>query len=66
LTETTVTSPPEYRTACGGNIKDPTKYPSADYHGETIYFCTRSCLRVFFEDPDAFMTGEVEHPTGED
>ena len=66
MTETTVTSLPEYRTACGGTIKDPTKYPSADYRGETIYFCTRACLRVFKEDPNAFMAGEVEHPTEED
>jgi len=66
LTETTATSLSEYRTACGGTIKDPTKYPSADHRGGTIYFCTRACLRVFKEDPDAFMAGEVEHPTEED
>jgi len=65
LSETTPTSP-EYKTACGGTIKDPTKYPSADYRGETIYFCTRACLRVFIEDPNAFMAGEVEHPSNED
>jgi len=61
-----VTSLPEYKTACGGTIKDPMKYSSAEYHGETIYFCTRACLQVFKEDPDAFMAGEVEHPTEED
>jgi YHS domain-containing protein len=66
LSEATATSLPEYRTACGGTIKDPTKYPSADYQGESIYFCTHACLRVFKEDPDAFMTGDVEHPTEED
>jgi len=66
LSEATATSLPEYRTACGGTIKDQTIYPSVDYHGGIIYFCTHACLRVFKEDPDAFMTGEVEHPTGED
>jgi len=54
------------KTACGGTLKDPTKYPSADYRGKTIYFCTHACLRVFKEVPDAFMAGDVEHPTGED
>lgn len=65
MSETT-TTPPEYKTACGGTIKDPSKYPSAEYRGEVIYFCTRACLRVFKEDADAFMAGEVEHPTEED
>ena len=54
---------PEYKTACGGKLKDPTNYPNADYQGERVYFCTRACLRVFEQDPDAFIAGEVEHPT---
>ena len=53
------------KTACGGKLKDPTNYPSAIYHGERIYFCTRACLRVFQQDPDPFMAGEVEHPIHE-
>ncbi len=57
---------PEYKTACGGKIKDPSKFPSADYRGERIYFCTRACLRVFEQDPDPFMEGKVEHPLEED
>ena len=66
LTQTTPTPLPEYKTACGGVIKDPTNYPSAFYHGERIYFCTRACLRVFEQDPDPFMADEVEHPLEED
>lgn len=66
MTETAVTSLPEYKTTCGGTIKDPTNYPSVMYRGERIYFCTRACLRVFEQDPDSFMAGEVEHPTEED
>jgi len=66
LTEPTAISLPEYKTACGGKLKDPTKYPSAKYRGEVIYFCTRACLRVFKDNPDAFMAGEVEHPIDED
>jgi len=57
---------PIFKTACGGKIKDTSKYPSADYRGERIYFCTRACLRVFNLDPDAFMAGKVEHPLEED
>lgn len=53
---------PEAKTACGGKLKDPKDFPSAMYRGERIYFCTRACLRVFEQDPDPFMAGEVEHP----
>lgn len=31
-----------------------------------IYFCTLVCLRVFEQDPDPFMAGEVEHPLDEE
>ena len=52
----------EHKTACGGTLKEPTQYPSAMYRGERVYFCTRDCLRVFEQDPDLFMAGEIEHP----
>jgi YHS domain-containing protein len=64
--QTNLPAEPEFETACGGKIKDPSKYPSADYRGERIYFCTRACLRVFEQNPDAFMAGDVEHPLEED
>ena len=63
---TTVEPEPIYKTACEGKLKDPTTYPSAMYRGERVYFCTRACLRVFEQDPDSFMAGEVEHPIEED
>ena len=66
MTQTTITPPREYETACGGKLKDPTKYPSADYRGERVYFCTRACLRAFEQSPDAFMSGEIEHPIHEE
>ena len=59
-------SEPEFKTACGGALKDPANYPSALYRGERVYFCTRACLRVFEQDPDPFIAGEVEHPIEED
>lgn len=49
-------------TACGGKIKDISKYPKATYKDQTIYFCTEACLQAFNTDPDGFMAGEVEHP----
>jgi len=55
-----------FKTACGGNITDTSKYPSADYHGERTYFCTQACLKVFLLNPDPFMAGEVEHPQHEE
>ncbi len=66
MTELTSAQSPEYKTACGGKLKDPANYPSAMYQGERVYFCTRACLRVFEQDPGAFMTGEVEHSIEED
>ncbi|HEU0291507.1 MAG TPA: hypothetical protein VFR47_02150 [Anaerolineales bacterium] len=60
------TQSPEYKTACGGVIRDPARYPSAIYRGEQVYFCTRACLHVFEQNPDAFMAGEVDHPIEED
>ncbi|MEJ5240095.1 MAG: hypothetical protein WHS87_02745 [Anaerolineales bacterium] len=57
---------PSYKTACGGTIRDPEKYPSAVYRGERVYFCTLACLRAFEQAPDAFMRGEIEHPTESD
>ncbi|MBI5839808.1 MAG: hypothetical protein HZB19_06875 [Chloroflexi bacterium] len=62
MTEAAATPLPEYKTACGGKLTAPTNYPSAMYRGERVYFCTRACLRVFEQDPDLFMTGEIEHP----
>lgn len=53
---------PEFKTACGGKLKDPGSHPSAMYRGERIYFCNRACLRAFEIDPDRFMAGEIEHP----
>ena len=61
-TQTNIPLEPKFKTACGGKIKDSSEFPSGMYRGEQIYFCTRACLRVFEQDPDAFMSGEVEHP----
>ena len=52
----------EIRTTCGGILKDPSRYPSAEYRGNLVYFCTKACLRAFEQDPDKFMAGEIEHP----
>lgn len=49
-------------TACGGVLQDPSKYPSAMFHGEVVYFCNTACLNAFLEAPQAFMAGEIEHP----
>jgi len=42
-------------TIWSGMIKDTTRYPSALYKGERVYFCTRACLRIFKTDPDRFI-----------
>lgn len=66
MTEINAAPIPEYKIDCGGKLKDPTNYPSAMYRGEQVYFCTHASLRVFEQDPDAFIAGDVEHPIDED
>ena len=54
--------PQEIKSACGGILKDPSRYPSAMFNGERVYFCANACLKAFLNAPEAFMAGEVEHP----
>jgi YHS domain-containing protein len=51
-------------TACGGVLKDPSKYPSREYNGMRLYFCYLDCMREFDRNPDAFMEGKIVHPIG--
>ncbi len=53
---------PLTKSACGGILKDPSRYPSAMFNGERVYFCANACLKAFLSAPEAFMAGEVEHP----
>jgi YHS domain-containing protein len=68
LLETSFNTPqqPIAKTVCGGKIKDTASFPSAIYEGEQVYFCTLACLRVFEENPDAFVAGEIDHPLDDD
>jgi len=59
-------NPSPILSACGGKLDEPEKYPSAEYQGKRVYFCTRACLRAFEQDPDKFMAGEIEHPEEDD
>lgn len=54
--------PEQARTACGGVLHEPERYPSAEYRGQRVYFCTMACLEAYSLDPDRFMEGEIEHP----
>jgi YHS domain-containing protein len=54
------------KTVCGGILTEPEKYPSMIFKDDRLYFCTRACMRVFQENPQAFLDGEVEHPLEED
>lgn len=59
-------NPETLETVCGGRIRNPQAYPSAEYHGKRVYFCAPGCLRAFESNPEGFMAGEVEHPLDED
>ena len=42
-------------TVCHRTIHgDPAFHPQAEYHGQTIYFCTETCQSVFLSDPERF------------
>ncbi len=56
----------QIETACGGKMEWNENIPSAMYHGKTVYFCMKSCLKAFQSDPDRFMAGEIEHPAEEE
>jgi YHS domain-containing protein len=60
--QTTLLPAPEFKTVFDGNITDISKYPSADYRGKQIYFCTQAWLDLFLFNPDPFMADVVEHP----
>jgi YHS domain-containing protein len=62
---TTPETPIKYRTACGGEISDPSAYPQATYQGKPVFFCAKACLRLFEQDPDKFMTEDLIHPQDE-
>lgn len=62
MTRSDAPSTKEYSTVCGGKLKAPSLYPSAEYKGKVIYFCTEACRQAFYGDPDRFMAGEIEHP----
>ena len=56
------TTPTPILSVCGGALDEPEKYPSVEYKGQRLYFCTKACLRAFEGDPERFLAGEVEHP----
>ena len=55
----------EADTVCGGRIEDPNQYPSALYHGERVYFCTRACLRNSLIRQKGVLDAHVDHLRGE-
>jgi YHS domain-containing protein len=58
-----IDQPETFVTACGGQIQSDSGYPSAYFQGKRVFFCTQACLRVFEAAPNAFMAGEIDHPT---
>jgi len=50
------------KTTCGGTLKNTDGWPRAIYQGKLVYFCSESCLQVFQQDPDDFMSGKIDHP----
>jgi YHS domain-containing protein len=43
-------------TVCHRTIPgDPALLSQAEFHGQTIYFCSETCLRIFLSDPEGFL-----------
>ncbi len=44
-----------FQTVCQRTIhNDPAYYPTTEYNGRIIHFCTGFCLEAFRADPDRF------------
>jgi YHS domain-containing protein len=45
-----------FATLCGRIYRDadPQYFPSAEYRGRKLLFCTEACLGAFLADPDIF------------
>ncbi|HEX7542438.1 MAG TPA: hypothetical protein VF352_09935 [Anaerolineales bacterium] len=41
----------------------PAYYPQAEFHGQTIYFCTKTCHSIFLSDPERFYTAHSKRRT---
>jgi len=53
ITETSATK--RFHTLCKRVFRaDSNYFPSAEYRGKTIYFCTETCLDAFLADPERF------------
>ena len=57
---------PERITVCGGALASDAVAIEAEYNGRVHYFCTRGCLRTFWTNPEAFLAGQIEHPTDDE
>ena len=42
---------PEFKTACGGKLKDPSLYPNAEYKGKIVLFLHGSLSLGFLQGP---------------
>jgi Cu+-exporting ATPase len=45
---------------CGMEVHETTAPASAEYEGETYYFCSQTCLEAFQEDPDKFVEDNTD------
>jgi YHS domain-containing protein len=48
-------NPKELKTVCGDVITNVGELPSAEYNGETVYFCGEECLKNFEAGPDKYI-----------
>ncbi len=51
---------------CGMTVTVGDEAGHMEYHGQTYYFCAKSCLAEFREDPEAYLAGEKSVAMTED
>ena len=46
---------------CGMDVESATAASKSEYKGQTYYFCSPGCKKVFDENPEKYLGKEHEH-----
>jgi YHS domain-containing protein/copper chaperone CopZ len=49
---------------CGMSVDTQTARLTADYEGQTYYFCAPGCQRTFKADPQRYLAADNQEPSG--
>lgn len=46
---------------CGMDVDPAQAAATAEYNGQTYYFCSRGCKVAFDKDPEKYLGGQGDH-----